>query len=534
MKDINQFLTDLVNGSTHIISNPKTIKDLMEKGVKFDQPSTSKSTEELIADLFEKRKQQALELKIYNNFPPAPNIAVPTITSLYDEIRECILFGLFGAAISLSSVLVEFSLKHAIVKYNKGHQYDKQEWDRIENMELNDVIVEAKKLHILNKTWVKMLESFRDDLRNPYLHYNIKKITKNVVAGKTKRVNINTQQVIEEDIIAEDNPITWTLAKKFVDKEHVLKVFNFTDTLIKYLHMKCMTFEELKDHIEETLGLKYLEKAKDQASHNLYSFINEETQEKYVLKELKENDFEVITYINYLPQIKTEFKVLALPEAVAAFNAKDYHYLLIPWYEGERFDFNTSDLRLAEELVDIVVDLSSVDISHLLKDKAEFDYKGFESNFWRYLDKAISIGIINAKDEKTIKEQCAKVLASGRENQKMVVCNGDFNPRNVIRHKSGKLTLIDWEGIIFPLEHMLTYPWLLNWQNPIWQKKYASKFESKLSVDTNHLKMHLMNIALIRAVAEKGHNNSYADMMSEDHMKKFFASLSGFQSLTEL
>lgn len=535
MQDINQFLNDLVVGSTHIISNPKTIKDLMEKGVKFDQPAAStKSIEELVTDLFEKRKEQALKLKIYNNFPSAPNTPIPTIGSLYDEIRECIIFGLYGAAISLSAVLVEFALKHAIVKYNKGHQYDKQEWDGIENMELNEAIIEAKQLHILNVTWVKLLDSFRDDLRNPYLHYNIKKITKNVVAGKTKRIDVNTQQITEEDIIAEDNPIVWTLAKKFVDKEHVLKVFNFADTLIKYLYMKSMTFDELKAHIEETLELRYLEKTKDQASHNLYSFIKDDTQEKFILKELKESDHELTSYINYLPQIKNELKILVLPEAVAAFNAKGYHYLLIPLYEGEHFDFNTSDLKLAEELVDIAVDLASIDIKSLLKDQTEFDFKGFESNFWHYLDKAISIGIIDKKEEKTIKGDCAKVLAAGRDNQKMIICNGDFNPRNVIRLNNGKLVLIDWEGIIFPLEHLLTYPWLLNWQNPTWQKEYATKFEKHLPIDNNRLKMHLMNIALVRAVDEKAHNNTFADKMSEEHMKNFYVCLKGFNSLTEL
>ena len=34
----------------------------------------------------------------------------------------------------------------------------------------------------------------------------IKKITKNVIAGKTKRLNVATQKVTEENIPAEDNP----------------------------------------------------------------------------------------------------------------------------------------------------------------------------------------------------------------------------------------------------------------------------------------------------------------------------------------
>lgn len=534
MKDINQFLTDLVKGSTHIIASPKTIRNLISQGIKFNEPSASKSTEELIGELFDRRKEQALKLKLFNDFPTVPNIATPTITSLYDEIRECILLGLNGAAISLSAVLIEFSLKHAIVKFNNGKEYDKNEWDRIENIELGEAIIEAKRLEILNETWVKLLNDFKDNLRNPYLHYNIKKITKNVIARKTKRLDVTSKKVTEEDIAAEDNPVVWTLAKKFVDREHVLKAFGFADTLIKYLHMKLMSFEEIVDHIEGNLQIKYLEKNNDQASNPLHLFINEETKEKFILKGIKEGDLELVVYFEYLPLIKTEFKTLVFPEGIAAFNTKDYVYFLIPYYEGEHFDFNTTDIKLAHNLVDLVKDLSIIDTSMVLKGKNEFDYIGFEKNFWKYVDKAISLGLIPITDAKQVKADCAKVLSLGKANQKMIISNGDFNPRNVIRLSNGQLVLIDWNGIISPLEHLLAYPWLLNWQNPTWQNEYALKFESNIPIDINRLRMHLMNIALIRAVDEKAHKNVYADNMSRNHMKNFFASIKGFKSLLEI
>ncbi|OGK57964.1 hypothetical protein A3H86_03070 [Candidatus Roizmanbacteria bacterium RIFCSPLOWO2_02_FULL_41_9] len=37
MKNIDNFLSGLVAESTHIISNPKTIKDLKKRGVNFDE-----------------------------------------------------------------------------------------------------------------------------------------------------------------------------------------------------------------------------------------------------------------------------------------------------------------------------------------------------------------------------------------------------------------------------------------------------------------------------------------------------------------
>ncbi len=533
MKDINQLLTSLVKGSTHIIASPDTIREAIKQGVKFDKP-TKKSTEELISDLFESRKKQALKLKIYTKFPDIPEIATPTISSLYDEIRECILLGLNGAAISLSAILIEFALKYAIVKFNKGKAYDKKEWDRIENIELGEAIIEAKKLGILNDVWVELLDDFKDKLRNPYLHYNIKKITENVVAGKTKRFDIKTQKTTEEDILAKDNPVVWALAKKFVDREYVLNAFGFADTLIKYLHMKLMSFEDLVNHIKESLGLAYVGENKDQASHPLHIFINEETKEKFILKGIKEGDLELVVYFEYLPLIKNKFKTLILPKGIAAFNVKDYVYFLMPYYQGEHFDFNTKDMKLAGDLVNIVSDLSTIDAVSILKDKSKFDYSGFEKNFWQYIAKAVSIGLIETEDVKQIKTACAKVLALGKENQKMIISNGDYNPRNVIRLSDGQLVLIDWDCIASPLEHMLAYPWLLNWQNPSWQRAYASSFEKRLPVDINHLRMHLMNIALIRGVDEKSHKTIDADKMSQNHMKNFMASLKGFESLTEI
>ncbi len=170
-----------------------------------------------------------------------PSIAIPTIGFLYDEIKECILFGLNGAAISLCCVLVEFSLKHAIIKKTQEDTYNKTGWDRVENMELGPAIGEVRKYNIIDEKMEEALINFKDTVRNPYLHYNIKKITKNVVAKKVKKVDINTQKVEELDLPAEDSPIMWGIAKRFVDRETVFKVFNFADNIVKHLFEKHLT-----------------------------------------------------------------------------------------------------------------------------------------------------------------------------------------------------------------------------------------------------------------------------------------------------
>lgn len=235
MTNIDDFLSSLTKGATHIISSPKTVSDLQKKGVKFDVP-IRKTPKQIIDDLFQQRKTNALAN--ITKFPSVPQIAIPTIGFLYDEIRECILFGLNGAAISLSAVLVEFALKHAIVKKLCGNTYDKSEWDRLENNELGPTIKESHRLKIIDDETEKALVSFKNTLRNPYLHYNIKKITKDVVAKKVKKIDVNTRQVEEQDLLAEDNPIVWGFAKKFADRERVFDVFIFADRIVKYLFEK--------------------------------------------------------------------------------------------------------------------------------------------------------------------------------------------------------------------------------------------------------------------------------------------------------
>lgn len=292
-----------------------------------------------------------------------------------------------------------------------------------------------------------------------------------------------------------------------------------------------MTFDELKIHLEQSRGLHFLEEKTNNVSNKLYLFSKDGAGPQFILKGLSPNDFEIDAYSQYLPKINNSaFKTLILPKLIEAYKENGIIYLLIPYYQGETFDFNTPDVNLTDQLVEVVKELFSIDVESVIKGGSSFDFKGFEAQFWDFFNQAVTLGLVS----QSLKSKCASLLQSGRTNQKMVIANGDFNPRNVIRLDNGKLVLIDWNGIVFPLEHLLTYPWLLNWQNPSWQRQYASKFERELPVENNRVRMHLMNIALQRAVGEKGHHNQFADYMAENHIKNFNASLTGFGALTEI
>jgi len=82
------------------LNNPKTIEDLQKKGVKFEE-KPQKTEAQFLDELFDKRRKTSTAL--IQKFPSAPQIAIPTVGFLYDEIRECILFSQFGAATTLEN-----------------------------------------------------------------------------------------------------------------------------------------------------------------------------------------------------------------------------------------------------------------------------------------------------------------------------------------------------------------------------------------------------------------------------------------------
>ena len=160
-KDMEKIMEELAKGSDSIIVNPETFEELKRLGIPFDVIPA-----QTIEELFEKRKQHAI-VKV-NQLPALPQGLPPEIQALYQEIRECIFFGLNGAAVTMSSILIEFVLKHTtFIKEAGGYQNaDPQKWDEFENMELGPAINRAKRARLLDSKMAKRLHSFRKTIRN--------------------------------------------------------------------------------------------------------------------------------------------------------------------------------------------------------------------------------------------------------------------------------------------------------------------------------------------------------------------------------
>ncbi len=231
--DIESILSKLAADSDRIVVNPADFERLLKQGVAFEQPP-KRTLEESIDLLFSTKKQHALDRA--KQLPAMPQMP-PAVASLYQEIVTCIIFGLDGPAITLSGILVEFVLKHCTYVREAGgyEHYDPAHWEEFEKITFGPAIKRAAKAGLINPTQIADLNRFKDVVRNPYNHYNIRKITASVVWEKVQVVRLDTGEVNEKTIAAKDDPVVQAQAKPFVDQKKVLHLFRFADAVTRGL-----------------------------------------------------------------------------------------------------------------------------------------------------------------------------------------------------------------------------------------------------------------------------------------------------------
>ena len=231
--DIERILSKLAADADRIVANPADIEQWLKQGVKFDQ-IPKRTLEESIDLLFSTKKEQALERA--KQLPALPQMPY-AIASLYEEIVTCIIFGLYGAAITLSGILVEFVLKLCTYVREAGgyDHYDPEHWDEFEKIAFGRAIKRAAKAGLINPTQITDLNRFKDAVRNPYNHYNLRKITASVIWDKVQVVKLATGDVEEKTIAAKDNPVIQAQAKPLVDQTRILHIFGFADAVTREL-----------------------------------------------------------------------------------------------------------------------------------------------------------------------------------------------------------------------------------------------------------------------------------------------------------
>ena len=248
MDNIKGKFDRLAEGCDMIIA-PFASRDELDRRGLHCQVVPAKTIDELFAE------RQGLASEVIRQLPPIPeDLDLPhAIKCLYQEILECILFGLNGAAITLCGNLIEFVLKHVtFIREQGGYQnYDSDKWDAFEEMDLFNAIGRAKKQGLLESRRARRLSEFRQDIRNPYSHYNIRKITHHMVAGGVKVMDLASGESEIRDIEAKDDPAIQAVAKPWVDKQNVLRVFYFTDEVLRYLVTKLGELENAAQKVDE-------------------------------------------------------------------------------------------------------------------------------------------------------------------------------------------------------------------------------------------------------------------------------------------
>lgn len=238
MNSLENRLRELAASADSVFLSPTTLRRLREQGIDIPEPRRL-SPEESVNVLFsDERKEHALQM--LRQLPDRPDIPVSSIQTLYSEIRAAIVLGSYGGAITLSGILVEYALKYAAYKVEMGGfaKYDAAKWNEFEKLDFGRAITRADKNRLLTKDARELLHDLRVRFRNPYNHYNIRKITSNYYQEAFTSLDIRENQVEVRDVAAKDNPIVQAAAKPLADADNVLPVYASADSVVKYLWNK--------------------------------------------------------------------------------------------------------------------------------------------------------------------------------------------------------------------------------------------------------------------------------------------------------
>ena len=234
--NVPRMIRRLMRGPQVVVMNPETIQKEIEKGgpVQFvpDKPMP-----DAIHELFEDRKKHALD--IAPKLIPCP-IPEPLLIYFYDQIRACVLFKLHSVAITLCGTLVEYSLKYCsyLIESKGPTGFDSNLWETFERDDFGRSIERAFNNSLLDEKTKISYTEFKNSFRNPYAHFNIQRLTKDVSFGKVEVVNTSTGEVQEREVPPSTGPAFQMLALEALDSRQVLEVFELADKLVQHLFVK--------------------------------------------------------------------------------------------------------------------------------------------------------------------------------------------------------------------------------------------------------------------------------------------------------
>lgn len=224
MDDLQKKLDELVKQSDLIVSSPDTIEKLKARGLPVK--SIFITYKDYLDKLFvEKRKIADGLIKKLPHLEE--NIANATIQALYEELKECFVLGIPGAGITLSVILLELALKYRLFE-ERINEDPNSKWEHIEQIDFTKSVNDLFAKKVITKKERTQLDDFNLNTRNPYIHYNIQKLVKDMILQELSSVNIETGEVTKlKNVKPSEYPSLWFSAKRVLDKKTIIIVTTF-------------------------------------------------------------------------------------------------------------------------------------------------------------------------------------------------------------------------------------------------------------------------------------------------------------------
>lgn len=208
----------------YLIASPNSLENAKNMGIAIE--SKYISNDDFLDELFRNKKTLSQSL-IQQISQIDHKIANGTLRALYEELRETFVLGIFGAAITLALIYLELGLKYRLfAKRNEADPNTK--WDSIELLDFKATVQSLSKFNLLTKTQKAELDKFNSEVRNKYIHYNIKAIVSNMVLKELPALNLETGKIeIHLNVNAAKMPAVWFSAKKVKDRTLAREIINY-------------------------------------------------------------------------------------------------------------------------------------------------------------------------------------------------------------------------------------------------------------------------------------------------------------------
>lgn len=154
---------------------------------------------------------------------------------LHEEMRQSYLNGLDHAAIVTACALLEYTLKEAVyseLHFRDERKFNKVKWNEVESKDFSTIMNWAKSLGILSKAGHKQLESFRNTVRNNYMHGTtpdrVKKTKWQVFDGNWKTGEVELREIeLNEDLSLQ------RMCRLVYDRMQCAPVVEFVDKAVR-------------------------------------------------------------------------------------------------------------------------------------------------------------------------------------------------------------------------------------------------------------------------------------------------------------